>query len=277
MRWRGLDQTEALLVVLALVHEAPRTGGAVLAELHRRLGAGAGLAAGRVFVALDALEAEGLVEVETSDGSACYRPTATGVAALEQRSSAPVLAQLAGGAEAKTGSADASMRQLREVAVLFTDVAASSELFDRHGDAQAHAMLKRHFALLRSAASEHGGDVVKSLGDGLMVVFDGPEPAVTCALAMQRAVAGSADPLELRVGIASGEAVCDEGDYFGRPVIVARRLCDAARPSDVLVADATRRLVPASPEHQLEPAGDLRLKGLSEPVTATAVRSVEAA
>ena len=101
------------------------------------------------------------------------------------------------------------------MAVLFTDVVSSTELFDRHGAAHAHEMLQRHFALLRSAAADNGGRVVKSLGDGLMLVFDAAGPAVECALAMQRAVAGCSDPLKLRVGIASGEAVCDEGDYFG--------------------------------------------------------------
>lgn len=269
---RSFDKHELLLVVLALVEESPRTAGAILTELQRRVGDDWLVRGGRVFVALDALEAEGLTEVHSADGRASYGVTPAGAEALRERAGAPILAHLSGSAQG--GPAGTRVAgELGQVAVLFTDVVSSTALFDRHGTAHAHEMLSRHFKLLRSAASDNGGHVVKSLGDGLMVVFDAAGPAVECALAMQRAVAECEDPLELRVGIAWGEAVSDEGDYFGRPVIVARRLCDVAPPGDVLVTDATHRLVPASPGRQLEPVGDLQLKGLSEPVAASAMRT----
>lgn len=268
---RRLDQTDLLLVILALLQGTPRTGGALLAEAQRRLGSERLVVAGRVFVALDALEAEGLVAVDTDEARTVYRPTLAGTAALEERAAAPVLADLA---RDKPEAPDvAELGVLGQAAVLFTDVVASTELFDHHGAAHAHEMLKRHFALLRAIASEHEGHVVKTLGDGLMVVFTAPADAVRCALAMQRAAADSPDPLELRIGIASGEVVRDEGDYFGRPVIVAHRLCDTAGTGDVLVADATRQLVPAAAEQDARPLGELRLKGLSEPVRATALRT----
>ncbi|MFL5894896.1 MAG: adenylate/guanylate cyclase domain-containing protein [Thermoleophilaceae bacterium] len=270
---RSLDKHELLLVVLAVLAEQPHSGGELLVELQRRLALGWAISGGRVFVALDALEAEDLAKVDTRDGRACYRLTPAGMAALKERAGAPVLATLSRSPEAAPADAKATIGQLGQVAVLFTDIVSSSALFDRHGTAHAHEMLRRHFTLLRSAVSDSGGLVVKSLGDGLMVVFAGPGPAVECALAMQRAVADCADPLELRVGIASGEAVCDEDDYFGRPVIVARRLCDVARPGDVLVAEATHRLIPASAGQRLEPVGELQLKGLSEPVAASAMRT----
>jgi class 3 adenylate cyclase len=110
---------------------------------------------------------------------------------------------------------------------------------------------------------------VKSLGDGLMVAFGNARAAVACGLAMQRAVAECEDPLELRVGIASGEAVGEDNDYFGRPVIVARRLCDAARGGEVLVSEPPPGLVAGSAARELEP---LVLKGLSQPVAASAMR-----
>jgi class 3 adenylate cyclase len=270
---RTLDRHELLLVVLALLEESPRSGGALLVELRGRLGDGWTIAGGRIFVALDALEAEGLVEVQSHDGRASYRLTAAGTAALRERAGTPVLASLSQSPQPAPADTSPATSELGQVAVLFTDVVSSSALFDRHGTAEAHELLRRHFALLRSAASDNGGRVVKSLGDGLMVVFDGAGAAVECALAMQRAVTECDDPLELRVGIASGEAVCDDGDYFGRPVIVAHRLCDVAQPGDVLVADATQRLIPALPGRRLEPVGELQLKGLSEPVAASAMRT----
>ena len=151
----------------------------------------------------------------------------------------------------------------------------STDLLERLGDDAAHKLRRRHFALLRQAIGDHKGREVKSLGDGLMVVFATAQDAVACALAMQWAVATCEDPLELRVGIASGETLKEDDDYFGRPVIVAQRLCDAASGGDVLIPEPTRGLAASSTGQQLEPLGPLVLKGLSEPVPAAAVRMPE--
>jgi class 3 adenylate cyclase len=159
---------------------------------------------------------------------------------------------------------------LEHAAVLFTDIVGSTEMLDRLGDDAAHHVRRRHFRLLRAAVREHGGNEVKSLGDGLMVTFADARAAITCGLAMQRAVAASEDPIELRVGIASGEAVCEDGDYFGRPVIVARRLCDAAGGGDVLVAEPPAEPVAGVSARPLTP---LSLKGLNQPVAASAMRA----
>jgi class 3 adenylate cyclase len=162
--------------------------------------------------------------------------------------------------------------ELEHVAILFTDVVGSTELLDRLGDVAAHHLRRRHFALLRRVIGDHGGREVKSLGDGLMVAFAATADAVACALAMQRAVAAGEHPLELRIGIAAGETVREDGDYFGRPVIVARRLCDAAHGGEVLVSEPTPELTADRLAHEVRPLGRLSLKGLREPVTAAALR-----
>jgi len=151
------------------------------------------------------------------------------------------------------------------VAILFTDLVDSTELLDRLGDEAAQRLWRRHLALLRTAVSDHRGREVKSLGDGLMVSFREPAGAVACAEAMQRAVAGGEDCVQLRIGIALGEALREGDDYFGRPVVIARRLCDQARSGEVLVCDATRAAL-ADAAQRLEPRGRLRLKGLRAPV-----------
>jgi class 3 adenylate cyclase len=187
-------------------------------------------------VGLDALSAENLIE-PCEHG---YRITAAGSEALASR----------------TGT--------DEVTIMFTDVVGSTELLERLGDDEAHEVRRRHFALLRRAIREHAGSEVKNLGDGLMVAFADCAAATACAHAMQRAVATCADCLELRIGIASGEAVREGRDYFGRPVVVAKRLCDAAAGGEVLVAGA--------PDAELQPVEPLALKGLREPVAAAALR-----
>jgi class 3 adenylate cyclase len=66
----------------------------------------------------------------------------------------------------------------------------------------------------------------------------------------------------------AGEVISAEDDYFGAPVVVARRLCDQASAGQTLVSDVVRALVAGRPEYQLIPRGALRLKGLADPVIA---------
>src|SRR5215207_8924755 len=112
------------------------------------------------------------------------------------------------------------------VAILFTGLAGADARFDRHGDEAADAVRREHFDVLRRAIAEHGGREVKSTGDGLMVAFGSAVAAVRCAVAMQQATAESEDGLDLRVGLDAGEPLPDGDDLYGRPVIVASRLCN---------------------------------------------------
>lgn len=205
-------------------------------------------------MALEALEAEGLAESAALQASVVHRITPDGSDALSRHA--------------------AARSRLEEVTILFTDMVGSTAMFDRLGDDATHELRRRHFALLRRVARDHEGREVKSLGDGLMLVFDSAGAAVECAIAMQWAVAHAEDPLELRIGIASGETVREDDDHFGRPVILARRLCDAARGGDVLVSEPRYDLLAGlGADHDVEALGPLSLKGLREPVTASAVRA----
>jgi class 3 adenylate cyclase len=244
---------ELLLVLLALCTKRPVRRIDLTAELTRRVGRDYRPTAERLQCAIRALVAEGLIESEVRDGELSYSTTASGLETLEEYA------------------------QTRIDTFLFTDVVGSTALLDRLGDHVAHAFRRRHFALLRNVISEHAGTEIKSLGDGLMVAFTDARSAVACAVAMQRAVAVSGDPMTLRIGIDMGEAVREQDDFFGRPVIVARRLCDVAQGGQVVVSEAVRRLACAPSAHAFEALGALALKGLSDPVSATALCPAAAA
>jgi class 3 adenylate cyclase len=157
------------------------------------------------------------------------------------------------------------------VTLLFTDLVGSTELMDRLGDAASDRLRREHFALLRRAAAEHGGQEVKSLGDGLMIAFASALGAVSCAVAMQRRIAGSEHggaEIGLRIGLNAGEVISAEDDYFGAPVVVAKRLCDAAGAGQTLASDVVRALVAGRLEYRFSERGPLSLKGLAEPVRA---------
>ncbi|MEA2348353.1 MAG: hypothetical protein QOG62_2140 [Thermoleophilaceae bacterium] len=157
------------------------------------------------------------------------------------------------------------------VTLVFTDLVGSTELLDQLGDERAESLRRAHFELLREAADKHSGDEVKSLGDGLMLAFRGTLQALACAAAMQKAVAAF-DPgegglaLGLRIGINVGDVANEDDDYFGTPVVIAKRLCDRAGAGEVLLSDVVRALVGTRGGHAFLDRGFLQLKGLADPL-----------
>ena len=169
------------------------------------------------------------------------------------------------------------MPRTRIVAVLFTDVVGSTALLSRVGPDAADELRDRHFAEMRSALAVHRGTEIKTLGDGMMAVFESATDAIACAVTMQQVAAaqGRRDPdarQEIRVGLSVGEATVEDGDYFGIPVVESSRLCGVADTGQILVSDLMRSVVAARGVHRLDPVGELSLKGLPEPVLAWQVR-----
>lgn len=242
----------------------------LLGEVDGLLGLQGRLTPGDVLIALASLEAEQLVEVEAVEAGDAYGVTPAGREAVARRADVAVQPRVDRSGRSAASPARSPVGELDRVAVMFTDVVGSTELLDRLGDEAAHELRRRHFGLLREAIGDHGGFEVKSLGDGLMVVFGAAGAAAACALDMQRAVAACDDGLELRVGIAVGETVREDDDHFGRPVVVARRLCDVAGAGEVLIVAPDLLADSDIDGDQLDP---LVLKGLSEPVTATLLRA----
>ena len=121
-----------------------------------------------------------------------------------------------------------------------------------------------------------GGTEVKNLGDGLMVMYSSPSRALAGAAGMQQAIEHhnrSADePLGVRIGISAGEAVEEDDDYFGDPVVEAARLCAAAQGGQILAADWCALMVGRHATQTFVELGPLELKGLPEPVDAVEVR-----
>lgn len=160
--------------------------------------------------------------------------------------------------------------------MLFTDLVGSTELLGQLGDDQAERMRREHFGLLRDVATAHSGAEVKNLGDGLMVAFASAVNAVSCAIGIQQAVyrhnARQGDErLRVRVGLNIGEPIRDEGDYFGTPVVVAKRLCDEADGGQILASELLRELVGSRGDFGFRSRGSLALKGISEPLAACEV------
>jgi class 3 adenylate cyclase len=154
------------------------------------------------------------------------------------------------------------------VTLMFSDIEGSTALNDQLGDARWMELLRQHNAVLDAAIQAHGGRTVKTLGDGYMVVFASPEAAVRCALAVQEKFNGQRNQdsagavlLRVRIGIHTGQAVRDRGDFFGREVNFAARIANAALGGEVVVSEAVKSRLPA--EHAVGEPVHMELKGFA--------------
>jgi adenylate cyclase len=132
---------------------------------------------------------------------------------------------------------------LREVTILFTDLADHAEWALRAGDEPAVKLLVTVSHAVGRAVVGHGGRVVKQLGDGLMAVFADPSAGVAAALEATETVgyvevAGYRPTL--RAGLHTGRPREFGDDYLGIDVNIAARVAGAARPGEVLVSDSVR-------------------------------------
>jgi class 3 adenylate cyclase len=153
---------------------------------------------------------------------------------------------------------------------LFTDLVDSTATAVRLGRQAAEELRQTHFRLLRGAVQASGGTEVKNLGDGLMVMFSSPSRGLAGAVGMQQALEhhnrSGGERLAVRVGMSAGEAVEDDGDYFGDPVTEAARLCAAALGGQILASEIVRMMVGRHATQTFVPVGPLEVKGLPDPV-----------
>ena len=135
----------------------------------------------------------------------------------------------------------------RELAILFTDLVEFSSWALDAGDEATLMLLRKVGRAEDAAVADHGGRIVKRLGDGVMAVFDEPVDAVSAACAARQGVAevehGGYSP-RLRAGVHLGRPRKIGGDYLGVDVNIAARVADAASGGQVLVSGAACERLP---------------------------------
>jgi class 3 adenylate cyclase len=156
------------------------------------------------------------------------------------------------------------------LAILFTDLLGSTQLYNEIGDAPAFGAVMNHFTVLRRAIDEGGGALVKTIGDAVMAVFRDPAGAVRAALRAQAELAAPAaegvQPLHLRAGIHLGPCIAvtlnDRLDYFGSTINLAARLEGLSSGSDVVISEPVCR----DPRVEELLAGELRAEPFEAPL-----------
>jgi len=154
--------------------------------------------------------------------------------------------------------------------VLFTDIVDSTTRAAEVGDRAWRELLDRHDAMVRRQVERFRGRAVKSTGDGVLAVFDGPARAVRCAAAI---VAGAgALGLAVRAGAHTGECEIRGDDVAGIAIHIGARVAALAAPGEVLVSSTVRDLVHGS-GLTFEPRGSHQLKGVPGDWTLCAARA----
>ncbi len=131
-----------------------------------------------------------------------------------------------------------------DVAILFTDLAGFSSWALDAGDEQALELLGELSDSIEPPVLEHGGEVVKWLGDGLMGIFCDADSAVAAALqAHERAAAIEREGYRaaLRTGVHLGRPRRIRGDYLGVDVNIAARIAECAAPGELLISERAWR------------------------------------
>jgi class 3 adenylate cyclase len=125
------------------------------------------------------------------------------------------------------------------VTFLFTDIEGSTRLLGRLRDRYV-GVLAEHQRVLRAAFEEHGGREVHTEGDAFFVAFGRASDAVAAAVSAQRALACrrwvEGVDVRVRMGLHTGEATLQLGDYVGLDVHRAARICSAGHGGQVLIS-----------------------------------------
>ena len=143
--------------------------------------------------------------------------------------------------------------------VLFTDIVDSTRRAAEMGDRDWRALLDAHDAVVRSQLTRFRGREVNTSGDGFLAMFDGPQRAIRCAMAIRDAV--QALGIEVRAGLHTGECEVRGDDIGGIAVHIGARVSVLAGPNDVLVSSTLRDLVIGS-GLEFDDRGAHQLKGV---------------
>ena len=148
---------------------------------------------------------------------------------------------------------------------VFADLAGYTALNEAHGDEGGASTASRFFEITRRELST-SSRLVKTLGDGVMIVADSAPEGIRVAMAIARSVRTEPDFPAVRIGIHTGPAVEREGDFFGNCVNLTARVMAAAEPGQVLCTEPIAMV--ASVAGMIPPTsiGLARLKHISHPI-----------
>jgi len=161
----------------------------------------------------------------------------------------------------------------RLAAILSADVAGYSRLMSED-EAGTLATLKSHRAeFIDPEIANHGGRIVKLMGDGALVEFPSVVDAVECAVAVQRGMAErngnipDDERIAFRIGVNLGDIIVEGDDIYGDGINVAARIQEIAAPDGICISGDVYRQVRGKTDADFDDLGEQEVKNIPEPVS----------
>lgn len=155
--------------------------------------------------------------------------------------------------------------------VVFTDLHGSTAVFESLGNVRATELVTGFNRAISSEVEKHTGHVIKTLGDGLLAIFDSAQNAVDACVFIQRQhhlgleELPPAHRMPVRIGLSTGDVEWVQGDCYGDAVNVASRLCDLCGPGQIWTTDSTVSLAKEAGGASFRPLGPIPVRGRTEP------------
>jgi class 3 adenylate cyclase len=162
------------------------------------------------------------------------------------------------------------------VTLMLSDMVNFTLMTERLGDLKARDVVREHNRIIREQIAANQGYEVDTAGDGFLVAFKSARFGLACAIAIQRALlahnARAEEPIEVRIGLHTGEALKDADKFFGRTVILAARIGSQAKGGEILVSSLIKELSASVGDVMFGETREVELKGIAEKQRVVEVR-----
>ena len=155
--------------------------------------------------------------------------------------------------------------------VVFADLTGSTGVFETLGNAAATQTITALTQWIGSVCQDYGGRVVKTLGDGVLMLFPEGGSAIDAVIQLQREhsrrqnVRGRAPQMQLQIGLDCGDIVEQDGDCYGDAVNVASRLSDLSGARQIWATDSVvQQLRSAPPGARFHSLGVVPIRGKAQ-------------
>ncbi len=161
--------------------------------------------------------------------------------------------------------------QTIKAVVMFADVAGSTAMYENMGDELARERISKSLNALIAISRRHGGKLVKTIGDEVLVYFSDVDMAVYAARSIQETMEDDRSPetigVSIRIGMHFGSVILENDDIFGDTVNVAARVSGLAKARQILCTHELAFLVKnADLSNQMRPYDRIKVKGRNEPL-----------
>jgi adenylate cyclase len=153
------------------------------------------------------------------------------------------------------------------ITIVFSDIESSTQRATSMGDAAWMRVLSSHNAIISRHVEQWSGTVVKNQGDGFMLTFNGARQALRAMIGVQRELEdlSRSDPehsVRIRVGVHTGEVIAEQGDIFGKHVMLAARVGGLADGGQIVVSSIVKEITSARGDLAFGPPQVVSLKGI---------------